>query len=181
MNGEKVKKFKFLAIWSDDKIEQWLEQMAKQGLHLHSVNVLNRYTFVRGEPADVSYGLDFMPKLDRKGEYYGLFIDAGWEHVIEFTGWQYWRKPFVNGKPAAIFTDVESKIKKFKRALALLAFSHLPLYFVLVNPSIVNTTQGLQTESKIAFFSIVAAELSVCFYFVGKLLMRIRQLKRERN
>lgn len=181
MNGEKVKKFKFLALWSDHKIEQWLEQMARQGLHLHSVNVFSRYTFIRGEPADVSYGLDFVPKLDRKGEYYGLFIDAGWEHVVEFTGWQYWRKPFVNGKPAEIFTDVESKIKKFKKALALLAICQLPLYFALVNPSIFNATQGLQTESKIVFFSIVVAELTTCFYFMGKLLLRIRQLKRDRK
>ena len=181
MNGEIVKKFKFYAIWSDDKIEQWLNDMAKQGLHLQSVNLFNRYTFVRDEPADVSYQLDFMTKLDRSGEYYGLFIDAGWEHVIEFTGWQYWRKSYINGKPPEIFTDVESKLKKFQRVLTVFAVCHLPLIPLFASPKIFNTIQEQQPFGENVIFTSLGIILTMNLYFLAKLTLRIQRLKRDRK
>lgn len=175
-----VKKFKFCAIWSDDKIEKWLQEMAAQGLHLRSVNMFNRYTFVRGEPAQVSYCLDFVPNLNKNGDYYGLFLDAGWEHVIEFTGWQYWRKAYTKGQAPHIFTDVESKIKKFKRALGILAIASLPLVLMFFNPLVLKVLSLEQPVGEYRLlFALLALVSGMNLYFAFKILSRIRRLRQN--
>ena len=174
-----VHKFKFCAIWSDDKIEQWLQEMAAKGLHLRSVNMFNRYTFVRGEPAQVSYCLDFVPSLNKDGDYYGLFLDAGWEHVIEFTGWQYWRKTYTSGQAPQIFTDIDSKINKFKRAFALLVTTSA-LFLIALSAGYFIDTQQTQEQSGENFFAatlVALGGIGMNLYFTYKILRRIRQLR----
>lgn len=180
INKNIVHKFKFCAIWSDDEIEKWLQEMAAQGLHLRSVNIFNRYSFIRGTPAQVSYCLDFVPNLNRDGDYYGLFLDAGWEHVIEFTGWQYWRKTFTNGQAPHIFTDVESKIKKFKRALALISIISTLSLLALSAGFLMETPleQRMRGENSLQSIGLVAA-VGMHLYFAYKIISRIRQLRQS--
>lgn len=116
MNTPTVTKFKFFSAHDDEAQEAWLQDMAKQGLHLANMDMFNRYTFVKGEPADVAYRIDYIDKW-KLDDYCRLFTDAGWERAAHVFGWFYWRKPVVDGVEPEIYTDPQSKIAKLKRLL----------------------------------------------------------------
>ena len=138
---KKVRKFKFF--WADqvEEQEQWLSAMARQGLHLHSVNVLCVWTFVRGAPADVVYQVDF--NSHESADYKQLLEDAGWTRVTSLTGWQYWRTATGHGRSSKLFTDLDSKKMKYRRLIALIMFSLFPGAIVLTSESARAALAGL--------------------------------------
>jgi hypothetical protein len=178
MSKSIIKKFKFHWAWQDDKLEQWLQAMAKQGLHLQSVNFFCIYTFVKGDPADVCYRIDYAT-VKKDDECFALYQDAGWEHVIAVTGWQYWRKAIVNGKVPEIFTDTTSKQEKYRRLLVPLAIGILPMFLVLTNSKIVQTIQREQPFGENVMFSVLGVLVALYIYVFINIFLRIRQLKRE--
>ena len=53
----------------------------------------NCYHFVRCQPEDVVYQLDYNPEgLANKEEYVQLFADCGWEYLQDYAGYSYFRK-----------------------------------------------------------------------------------------
>ena len=87
--------------------------MDQSGWHLAQVKLFT-YIFVASEARDWVYRLDFMPDMKKKDEYFQLFRDAGWEHVDKLTGWEYWRKEAKEGDAPEIFTDAESRSRKYR-------------------------------------------------------------------
>ena len=126
----KVRVFKFF--WADQDVaqEQWLRAMAKQGLHLKSLNALCVWTFEKGEPADMAYRVDFPSSNDKHFDQ--LLEDAGWEKAAVLLGWHYWRKPVEAGVEPEIFTDSASKTQKFKTVLAAICLSTMPITVMLL-------------------------------------------------
>ena len=60
-------KFKFFFADQDVEQEQWLRAMALKGLHLKKLNLLQMWTFVKGEPADMVYRVDFNSEWQKAG------------------------------------------------------------------------------------------------------------------
>jgi hypothetical protein len=175
MSGQLVSKFKWFWDDADHAIERWLEQMAREGLHLQRVRCLRTvFVFRRGAPAEVSYRIDFL--LSRKDPHYvQLFLDAGWEHVDEMLGWQYWRAPLQGERAPEIFTDVESKVRKYKRLLLLFGFAFLPLLLLVPRG-----LDGIRAESPASLlFLLVSCALGV--YCSLRLLLRIRRLRKSEH
>jgi hypothetical protein len=173
MSGKLVRKFRWFWDDADHAIEQWLQEMARQGLHLQRVSCLRMmFVFKRGEPADVTYRIDF--QLTRKDpSYVQLFTDAGWEHVDELLGWQYWRAPTRPGRATEIFTDVESAIVKYKRMLLLFGICAVSSMLTLVprqDKSFFNDPLEL---------GLMLASIGLLFYAVIRLVLRIRRLRRQ--
>jgi hypothetical protein len=134
MNAQIIDKNRFFWPWQDEKEEEWLEDMAREGWHLQSVKLLCNYRFIKGEPAPYVYRLDyFLNEKSTFSEYQQIFQDAGWEYIGELSNWRYWRKRVVNGETPEIFTDRESKIKKYRRLLGILAFFLVFLVFMGMN------------------------------------------------
>jgi hypothetical protein len=130
MKKTTLRKIKLFLLWQDQKEEAWLRQMAQQGWHLASVAPLV-YTFVRGDPRDDVYRLDYLASKADYGEYKQLFQDAGWELVGGMMGWQYFRKPVSADGPNEIYTDAESKVQRYRRVLAYLII-FLPTYVIFL-------------------------------------------------
>ena len=120
----KVRKFKFF--WADQVVEQeqWLSAMARQGLHLEKVDVLCVWTFLRGEPADIVYRVDF--NSHESADYRQLLEDAGWTRAATLTGWQFWRTNAGGGRSRELFTDLHSKKLKYQRLVALIMLCLIP-------------------------------------------------------
>lgn len=173
MSGQKVIKFKWFWDDADHVIESWLRDMARQGLHLKRVSCLRTvFVFERGEPADVTYRVDFL--LVRADPHYlQLFADAGWEHVDQLLGWQYWRAPTRTGRATEIFTDVASMIKKYQRLLWLFLISWLPM--ALITPF----KLGRGFDQSPAMLWALAGVAGVTLYAVARLLLRIRALRAQ--
>lgn len=115
MNKTLVTQFKWFWAWQDDKQEAWLEAMSREGLHLQSFKAFGRYVFEQGAPRKYIYRMDFDRTSGKDSDYFHLIQEAGWERIIEVAGWQYWRKEACEGKTPELFTDTESKIRKYQR------------------------------------------------------------------
>ena len=131
MSGKNITKFKWFWAWQDDKQEAWLEAMAREGLHLKDMKAFGRYVFEVGDPRQVTYRMDFDQSSGKDSDYFNLIRDAGWEHVMQVLGWQYWRKETEGGRPPELFTDNVSKIKKYKRFLVSLSVP-TPAMFIII-------------------------------------------------
>lgn len=172
MSKQLVKKFKWWWVWQDGMHERWLQEQARQGLHLHASDPLGiRMTFERGAPADMAYRWDF-PGVKADPVYTQLFVDGGWERVVDVGGWRCWRKPVVDGKIPEIFTDVPSKVRKYQRSLVLLLVGGLPFFLVVVASA---SRHVLLAEPRVSV--VTGAGLLMLVYAIGKLVQRMRQLR----
>lgn len=176
-----VNKSKWFWAWQDDKEEAWLGEMSRQGLHLLHAGVFGQYSFEQGAPREFAYRLDFVLNAKKNEGYYQLFRDAGWEHVGELGGWQYWRKEILDGNVPEIFTDNASKIQKYQRLIGFLVI-FFPIYAMLLT----NPTSRLSMQSsgwigslyEILFFVFFVIVLILGFAML-KIVQRISTLKRK--
>ncbi len=144
------------------------------------------YTFKKGEPCRNAYRLDYMlMKKDQTDEYLQIFQDAGWEYVGEMSNWRYWRKRVMNGETAEIFTDNESKIKKYQRMLVIMVFFLIFLTFIGTNMFI---NRAWTEADNILLIDVIYSLAMLCYVViipiyavvVVKLIWRIKQLKQNR-
>ncbi len=176
MEASIVRKFKIIPAWSDDKEEAWLQEMAQQGLHLTQPLFPCVYTFVRGAPADVAYRLDYIQRMASQEfeVYLQVFRDAGWEYLGQMAGWQYFRKPVRPDEADEIFTDAESKIRKYRLLLGWL--------IVVVAPYSLIVTTRLGDLPQTPFYDAVTAIqlglLVLLVYGLVRIGLRIRRLRR---
>ncbi|MBN2385441.1 MAG: DUF2812 domain-containing protein [Anaerolineales bacterium] len=177
MQEELIRKHRWFWAWADDREEAWLREMAQQGLHLGKAAPLGEYFFVRGEPRDDVYRLDYVPMSKKDEHYYQLFKDAGWEHVGEMMGWQYWRKLATDSQADEIFTDNDSKIQKYQRLLAILTIFLPVLIINVTNMGVFSLREKYPWIIGLQVFSIFL----LVFYSVVllRILFRIRMLRRR--
>jgi hypothetical protein len=119
-DANQITVYKIFFAWEDEREERWLEDMARQGWHLLRGNIAF-FTFVKGEPAEVCYRLDYRGASGADPEYFALFRDAGWEQVeTKCFGWYCFRSPAAKHAPD-IYTDVSSRVQKYQRLVWVLA------------------------------------------------------------
>ena len=147
--------------------------MALNGWHFKSVTFPGYYTFEKGESRNDFYRLDFLSNYKDKENYLQLFADAGWRHVGEYGSWQYFRKTAVGEETPEIFTDNDSKVKKYGRVMMFLII-FMPIYIVLLTR--VN-------EASSTFYKIITLVLFMFLllytYAIMMLIRRIGQLKKR--
>ncbi|MCY7066270.1 DUF2812 domain-containing protein [Streptococcus oralis] len=148
---EKKVVYRITTIADYDREALYLRKMHAEGWKLKEVTYSNlvvavKYTFEKCQPEQVSYQLDFYPmKKSERASYLQLFKDCGWEHIIDFNGFSYFRKLHSGIESAAefeIYNDATSKLDMLYRilrlrlvpALLLLAI-HIPFLLKLLNRS----------------------------------------------
>ncbi len=175
MEKTTIKKFRWFWAWQDEAEETWLENMSQKGYHLSSVGLPGFYMFSVAEPQNYVYQLDYQSFYKKdKGEYLQLFQDAGWEHIGEMSAWQYFRKEVKAAETPEIFTDIESKIAKYKRVLTYLGFS----YFLMI----VSFGSTILTDVPYPWWDVIQVIiifiLLLFTYAIIRLVIRIRQLRK---
>jgi len=168
-----MKQFHWFWAWDDEKEENWLREMAQKGWHFKSVALPGNYVFEHGEPRDDVYRLDYFTETKDKANYLQLFMDASWDYMGEMNGWQYFRKTVVNGEAPEIFSDNESKSKKYQRILTLLIV-FMPIFVVNLN----NLNKRPGTFTEILTF-VMFLFLLFFGYAIIRLGLRINQLKKK--
>lgn len=176
MAKNQITKFRWFWAWQDEAEERWLGEMSREGFHLVSVGLPGIYTFQAAEPRSYVYRMDYQnfTKKDKK-EYLTLFQDAGWEHIGEVSAWQYFRKEIKPGEVNEIFTDNQSKIAKYRRALALVSFITI-LEVVIFSGQILNGNPGAWWAGIKIFYLLIIIML---LFAIIRLFLKIRQLKRN--
>ncbi|MBI5946286.1 MAG: DUF2812 domain-containing protein [Chloroflexi bacterium] len=168
-----LKQFHWFWAWDDEKEEGWLRDMARKGWHFTSVTFPGYYHFEQGEPKDYVFRLDFLPQRKDISSYLQLFEDTGWDYMGEMNSWQYFRKEAVNGEAPEIFTDGESKSKKYQRILLILVV-FMPIF--VINLKTLNTVSGRFFEV-VTFITFLIYLL--CIYSIIRLGARIIKLKKK--
>ena len=174
MSSATVTKFKFFFPDQDVEQEQWLRAMAQKGLHLKKLNVLQLWTFTRGEPADMVYRVDFNNE-SVKPDYRQLMGDAGWERAACLSGWQYWRTKSVDGRSPELFTDAASKAAKFKRLMALLFVCSLPSVFLFASPRMRHALSALSWP----FLALIVGAFGLNLVGMARVVARMFRMQRE--
>ena len=171
------KVFKLYGAWSGEKEALWLNDMSKTGWHLQNY-CLGVYRFAKGNPENFIYEIDF--SIARGNEltvYIGLYRDAGWEHIVSFANWHYFRAPADAARRWPSYSDVSSKKAKLFRVLAVLLFSIIPmLFFGIINPILNGYLQEDSIYYVIGGFSIFI--VSVCLYAALRIGLKIKSLGR---
>ncbi|KAA3656354.1 MAG: DUF2812 domain-containing protein [Chloroflexi bacterium] len=169
-----MKEFRWFWAWQDEKEEVWLREMSQNGWHFASVSFPGFFTFTQGEPTDYVYRLDYLTDKKEFGSYLQIFEDANWDYMGNMNGWQYFRQESIKGEAPEIFTDNESKSKKYQRIMLFLVI----LFPVLFN-SVVMVGKGAE-NSFLQFFSLFMGLILILYaYGTIKLLQRISHLKKK--
>ncbi len=112
---------KWFWVWSFDKEEKWLNEMAAKGLVLSSVGFC-KYVFEDSLPDAYNVRLELLenaPTHPESEKYIHFFEETGAEHVGSVMRWAYFRKKTSDGA-FDLFSDIPSRIKHLNRILALL-------------------------------------------------------------
>ena len=148
---EKKVVYRICTIADYDREALYLREMHAQGWKLKEVSYSNlvvavKYTFEKCQPEQVVYQLDFYPmKKSERASYLQLFKDCGWEHITNFNGFSYFRKPYSQIESDAefeIYNDAAGKLAMVKKILTmrmlpvlLLLAIHIPFLLKLLNRS----------------------------------------------
>ena len=138
---EKKVVYRIATIADYDREALYLGEMHTQGWKLKEVSYSNlvvavKYTFEKCQPEQVSYQLDFYPmKKSERASYLQLFKDCGWEHITDFNGFSYFRKPHSGIESDAefeIYNDATGKLTMVKRILTMRMLPILLLFSALL-------------------------------------------------
>ena len=139
---ETKREFRYYTIMEYDKEERYLAKRHSQGWRFTEVTGIGMYHFEQCEPEGVVYQLDYNQEgIADRGEYIQMFADCGWEHVTDYVGYSYFRKPVSEmSSEEEIFNDDNSKLEMIQRIfkgrmipLFIVFFLYLILQFVLPN------------------------------------------------
>lgn len=148
---ERIKKteFRYFTIAEWKKEQDYLQEQHRKGWKFTGVSFLGFYHFEKCEPEEMIYQLDYNPEgTANKDEYIQMFEDCGWEYLLDFVGYSYFRKPVskMNGVEE-IFCDDASRIEMMKRVFKGRVVPLLILFFGLIIPQMI--VQG-HSERKIS-------------------------------
>ena len=144
-NEEYKKQFKYFTIFEYEKEEKYLREMHKDGWKFVKVTGFGRYHFEKCTPEDVVYQLDYnQDGIKNKDEYLQMFSDCGWEHLQEYAGYSYFRKPASEMQDdEGIFCDEESKLRMMERVLRGRMTPLVIIFFCFLLPQLcMNTASG---------------------------------------
>lgn len=96
--------------------EKWLEEQYKNGWSLIKTNG-SKYQFERCDAGEWIYQLDFKENGVAEEEYIQMFMDCGWEYVLQYGKWCYFRRKKEEDVDLSIFSDRFSKIDMYTRIL----------------------------------------------------------------
>ena len=115
--AEKKKEFHWFTIMDYEKEAQYLSRMHEKGWKFKRVTMPGIYTFEKCEPEKVVYQLDYNQEGQKNQmEYVKMFEDCGWEYVLDFAGYSYFRKPEARMvQEEEIFCDDESRLDLMNR------------------------------------------------------------------
>ena len=187
---EKKVVYRISTIADYDKEALYLGEMHAKGWKLKEVSYSNlvvavKYTFEKCQPEQVSYQLDFYPmKKSERASYLQLFKDYGWEHITDFNGFSYFRKPYSQIESDAefeIYNDAAGKLAVVKRILIMRMLPILLLFLALL-PVFSKFVSGASSFSwELFLIFIIDCVLLIIFaiqisYIFGRLFQKWKEL-----
>lgn len=132
--------FRFYTITQYEKEQVYLQKRHREGWKFSHVTLPGFYQFVKCEPEDVVYQLDYNQEgLAHKDEYVQMFADCGWEHILDFVGYSYFRKPASELKEdEGIFCDDNSRLDMMRRVFKGRMIPLLIIFCCILIPQLIS-------------------------------------------
>lgn len=127
---------KYFDVMDYEKEAEYLSYMHRMGWKFSYVTLPGIYHFVKCTPARVQYQLDYNKDgAAHMDEYRRMFEDMGWEYLMDFVGYSYFRKPIEEDAEAEeIFCDDDSRWDMVKRIFRGRIVPLIVLFFLLLLP-----------------------------------------------
>ena len=170
--------YKWFWLWSFDKEEKWLNEMASKGLALANVGFA-RYEFEDCAPGEYNIRLEMLKDSVNhpESQRYILFLeDTGVEHISTLFRWQYFRKK-ADIAPFDLFSDIDSRIRHLNRIL------FIPGIFGLINlvNAINMTRQYILSDSDYALVPAILAWAVTLLLVYGFICLFTKKAKLKRK
>ena len=127
--------WKWFWVWDFEKEEEWLNEMAREGLALVGYGWC-RYEFEPCEPGEYIVRLQLLEKKRRSPEseeYLAFLEETGAEHVASWMNWVYLRRKASEGE-FELFSDHASRIRQLGIIKTFIAvIGGLNLYIAVYN------------------------------------------------
>ena len=148
---EKKTELRIFTIADWEKEERYLRKRHQEGRKFVNVSLPGLYHFVKCEPEDVVYQLDYNQEgLQHKDEYVQLFQDCGWEAIQDFGGYSYFRKPVAAMRnDEEIFCDDESRLEMMRQVFAGRYLPVLIILLLLIVPNLVEQAHSDSADAPI--------------------------------
>ena len=156
---------KWFWVWSFDKEEDWLNEMALNGWVLESVGFCS-YHFIRCEPGEYAVRTEMHPYDE---SYIQFMQDTGAEYVGRMMMWIYFRKKTENGA-FDLFSDIDSRIShldKIGKFLGIVGGANLLI-------GLVNSV----SPARLGWINLICATLLM--YSLGRIHGKKEALEKER-
>lgn len=172
--------YKWFWAWDFEKEEKWLNEMSAKGLQLAAVGFC-RYVFEEGTRGEYAYRLELLKDLPSNPEsvsYIRFLEETGIEYIGSVIRWSYFRKKAADGA-FEIYSDIDSKIKHYKRIMTLFIAVTPAVLFPAVSNLNSYLDRGFSIELGLSIISFIVTIL--LGFGVFKILMKINRLKKEKT
>lgn len=179
--GEIKREFRYFTIMEYEEEQEYLRKMHKRGWKFNHVSFPGIYHFKKCEPEDVIYQLDYNKDgISNKEEYVKMFQDCGWEYLLDFVGYSYFRKPVSEMKEEEeIFNDDNSKLEMLQRVYKGRMLPLMCIFCGIICPQLINFAVGDFPYGNIIFglYVVMFALYTVVFIKCG---LKYRELKQRK-
>ena len=119
-----------------EKEGEYLTSMHKVGWKLEKACAYSQH-FVKCEPENVIYKLDYVPVNSNYCEYIKMYSDYGWEHCGRVAGFDYFRRKAdgISEEELEIFSDVQSKLRMMKKVIMTRMLPLLIIFIGIIIPN----------------------------------------------
>jgi len=180
MKNRKIE-LRFFTIAQYQKEEEYLRDKHNRGWSFSHVTFPGFYHFDRCTPEDVIYQLDYNQNgLMHKRDYLQIFRDCGWEYLIDFMGYSYFRKSVseMQGEEEHIFNDDESKMEMIERVIKGRMLPLVIIFFCVIIPQLLLQARLSHPLNQVIFIVYLVLFLIYVVLFI-QFYIHYKQLKQQ--
>lgn len=144
MNGNaRLTTHKVFLLPDYEKEGEYLTEMHKVGWKLEKACAYSQH-FVKCEPENVIYKLDYVPVNSNYCEYIKMYSDYGWEHCGRVAGFDYFRRSAdgISEEELEIFSDTQSKLAMMKKVIITRMLPMLIIFVATLVPNFLMLVMG---------------------------------------
>lgn len=171
------KEFKYFTIFQYEQEQEYLSDMHKQGWKFVRIGGIGVYHFEECEPDDVVYQLDYNKEgRANKESYVGMFEDCGWEYILDFAEYSYFRKrkAEMNGEEG-IFCDEQSRCDMMDRVYKGRLIPLLVLFCAVLLPQFILNLAVYDNFVIAVIYGLIVAIYVGVFLFCAKKRKEFRE------
>ena len=177
--SETKKELRWFSIMDYEKEARYLSRMHQKGWKFKRVTMPGIYTFEKCEPEKVIYQLDYNQEgMKNQMEYVKMFEDCGWEYLLEFAGYSYFRKPAAEATTAEeIFCDETSRQEMLDRIFKGRVVPLMILFFLVLVPEFVWSMH----QGEYAIGTFLGAMTGFYVFLLTHFVCKYNALRRRKN